>query len=191
MNKAAGNSPEVTQMLQAWSDGNQDILDELMPVVYEELRRQASRYLRRERLNHTLQTTALIHEAYLKLINQKNVKWQNRSHFFAIAAQAMRRILVDYARERKREKRGGNAENLPIEEAEFVVSEEKSVDLVALDEALTRLAGFDERQARIVELRYFSGLDIDETAEVLGVSNATVRRDWNMAKAWLYQQVAR
>lgn len=189
MKEPAENALDVTQLLKEWSDGNQDILDDLMPLVYEELRRQAARYLRKERAGHTLQTTALIHEAYLKLIDQKNVRWQNRAHFFAIAAQAMRRILVDYARERKREKRGGANENLPIEEAAFAVSPEKSVDLVALDEALTRLAKFDERQARIVELKYFSGLSIDETAEVLGVSNATVRNDWTMAKAWLRLEI--
>jgi RNA polymerase sigma factor (TIGR02999 family) len=160
-----------------------------MPLIYDELRRQASRYLRKERSNHTLQTTALINEAYLKLIDQREVEWQNRNHFFAIAAQAMRRILVDYARERKRDKRGGAAENLPLEEAAFAVSPEKSVDLVALDEALNRLAKLDERQARVVELRYFSGLSIDETAEILGVSNVTVRRDWDFAKAWLHSQL--
>ena len=182
-------SPDVTQMLKEWSEGKQEILDELMPLVYEELRRQASRYLRRERSDHTLQTTALIHEAYLKLIDQKAVEWQNRAHFFGIAAQAMRRILLDYARERHREKRGGAAENLPIEAAEFVASGEKSIDLIALDEALTRLAKLDARQARIVELKYFSGLDNDETAAVLDVSNATVRRDWNFAKAWLRQEI--
>jgi len=191
MKDAGGNPLDVTQMLKDWSDGNQNIFDKLMPLVYEELRRQASRYLRKERSNHTLQTTALIHEAYLKLIDQKNVEWQNRAHFFAIAAQAMRRILVDYARERHRAKRGGAAENLPIEEAAFVVSKGKSIDLVALDEALTRLAKFDERQARVVELKFFSGLDIDETAAVLGVSNVTVRRDWNMAKAWLHQEITK
>lgn len=174
----------ITQLLQQWSGGNHAVLDELMPIVYDELRRQASRYLRRERINHTLQTTALIHEAYLKLLGQE-VDWQNRSHFFGIAAQAMRRILVDHARQRHREKRGGNAENLPLDEAMFVVSDEKKVDLVALDDALDRLARLDARQARIVELRFFSGLTNDETAEVLGVSNATVRNDWTMAKAWL------
>ncbi|HEX8249707.1 MAG TPA: sigma-70 family RNA polymerase sigma factor [Pyrinomonadaceae bacterium] len=191
MEEPIRNSLQITQLLKKWSEGNQEVLDKLMPLVYEELRRQASRYLRRERSNHTLQTTALIHEAYLKLIDQNQVEWQNRTHFFAIAAQAMRRILVDYARERNREKRGGAAENLPIEEAAFVVSEEKNVDLVALDEALNRLAEFDERQARVVELRYFSGLSIDETADILGVSNVTVRRDWNMAKAWLHQQISK
>jgi RNA polymerase sigma-70 factor, ECF subfamily len=176
-------------MLKDWSDGDQAVLDELMPLVYDELRRIAARAMRKERDAHTLQTTALIHEAYLKLIGQRDAKWQNRSHFFAIAAQAMRRILVDHARERHREKRGGNAENLPIEEAAFVASKEKSVDLIALDEALTRLAKIDERQVRVVELRYFSGLDIDETAEALGISNATVRRDWNVAKAWLKEEI--
>jgi RNA polymerase sigma factor (TIGR02999 family) len=191
MEEPVRNSLQITHLLKKWSEGNQEVLDKLMPLVYDELRRQASRYLRRERANHTLQTTALIHEAYLKLIDQNQVEWQNRTHFFAIAAQAMRRILVDYARERNREKRGGAAENLPLEEAAFVVSEGKNVDLVALDEALTRLAEFDERQARVVELRYFSGLSIDETADVLGISNVTVRRDWNMAKAWLHQQITK
>ncbi|HEY0051420.1 MAG TPA: sigma-70 family RNA polymerase sigma factor [Pyrinomonadaceae bacterium] len=191
MEEPVRNSLQITQMLKKWSEGNQEVLDKLMPLVYEELRRQASRYLRRERANHTLQTTALIHEAYLKLIDQNQVEWQNRTHFFAIASQAMRRILVDYARERNRDKRGGAAENLPIEEAAFVVSPGKNIDLVALDEALNRLAEFDERQARVVELRYFSGLSIDETADVLGISNVTVRRDWNMAKAWLHQQISK
>lgn len=182
------DSQNITQLLKDWSEGDQEVLDELMPLVYEELRRQASGYLRRERPNHTLQTTALIHEAYLKLIGQE-VSWQNRAHFFAIAAQAMRRILVDHAKTRHREKRGGAAENLALEEAAFVGVSEKSVDLVNLDEALNRLAKLDQRQARIVELRYFSGLSIDETAEVIGVSNATVRNDWNMAKAWLKQEI--
>jgi RNA polymerase sigma factor (TIGR02999 family) len=191
MDNPAENTRHITEMLKQWGEGNQNALDTLMPLVYEELRRQAARYLRKERQGHTLQTTALIHEAYLKLIDQRNVDWQNRSHFFAIASQAMRRILVDHARERHREKRGGAAENLPIEEAAFVASGEKSVDLVALDEALTRLAEFDERQARVVELRYFSGLSIDETADILGVSNVTVRRDWNLAKAWLHQQISK
>ena len=189
MNESTENAPDVTEMLKEWSDGNTRVLDNLMPLVYEELRRQASRFLRKERAGHTLQTTALIHEAYLKLIDQKNVEWQNRAHFFAIASTAMRRILVDYARERHREKRGGAGGNLPLDEALQISSKEKPVDLVALDEALTRLAGFDPRQARIVELRYFSGLDTDETAAVLGVSNATVRRDWSFAKAWLRQEI--
>ncbi|MDQ3747741.1 MAG: sigma-70 family RNA polymerase sigma factor [Acidobacteriota bacterium] len=185
------NSQQITRLLNQWSNGDAEVIDDLMPLVYVELRRQASGYLRRERSNHTLQPTALINEAYLKLIDQRDVKWQNRAHFFAIAAQAMRRILVDYARERHREKRGGAAENLPLDEALTIVSQEKSVDLVALDEALNKLAKFDERQAKVVELRYFSGLSIDETAEVLNVSNVTIRRDWNMAKAWLHQEITK
>ncbi len=178
-------------MLQEWSGGKQEALDALLPLVYAELRRQASRYLRRERPDHTLQTTALIHEAYMKLVDQREVNWQNRTHFFGIAARMMRRILVDYARERHRAKRGGIAEDLPLEAAALVVSEERSIDLVALDEALTRLAEFDERQARIVELRYFSGLTIEETAEVLRVSPATVKSDWNVAKAWLRHEITK
>jgi RNA polymerase sigma-70 factor, ECF subfamily len=185
------DSQQITQLLKDWSEGNPEGLDELMPLVYDELHRQASRYLRKERSNHTLQTTALINEAYLKLINQRDVEWQNRAHFFAIAAQAMRRILVDYARERHREKRGGAAENLPLEEALQISVNEKSIDLIALDEALNRLAKMDKRQARVVELRYFSGLSIDETAEVLGIANSTVRLDWNLAKAWLKQEIAK
>ncbi len=189
MEQSLKKSPEITRMLQEWSGGNHDALDALLPLVYTELHRQASRYLRRERAGHTLQTTALIHEAYVKLIDQRTVDWQNRAHFFGIAAQAMRRILVDYARRRHRAKRGGTGEDLPLEEAAFVVSEERSVDLVALDEALERLAVFDERQARIVELRYFSGLSIEETAEVLRISPATVKSDWNVAKAWLRHEI--
>ncbi|MBA4123817.1 MAG: sigma-70 family RNA polymerase sigma factor [Acidobacteria bacterium] len=191
MEQAVNKSKEITRMLQEWSGGKQEALDALLPLVYAELHRQASRYLRRERPDHTLQTTALIHEAYMKLVDQREVNWQNRTHFFGIAAQMMRRILVDYARQRHRAKRGGIAEDLPLEEAALVVSEERSVDLVALDEALTRLAEFDERQARIVELRYFSGLTIEETAEVLRISPATVKSDWNVAKAWLRHEITR
>ncbi|MBA4184715.1 MAG: sigma-70 family RNA polymerase sigma factor [Acidobacteria bacterium] len=191
MEQAVNKSKEITRMLQEWSGGKQEALDALLPLVYAELHRQASRYLRRERPDHTLQTTALIHEAYMKLVDQREVNWQNRTHFFGIAAQMMRRILVDYARQRHRAKRGGIAEDLPLEEAALVVSEERSVDLVALDEALTRLAKFDERQARIVELRYFSGLTIEETAEVLRISPATVKSDWNVAKAWLRHEITR
>ena len=183
-------SNEITGMLQDWSQGKTEALDALMPIVYDELRRQASRYLRRERVGHTLQTTALIHEAYLKLIDQHDVNWQNRAHFFAIAAQAMRRILVDYAKTRNREKRGGIGEKVTLDDG-MVVSGEKSVDLVALDECLSRLARFDERQARIVELRYFGGLTIEETAEALHVSPATVKSDWRSAKAWLYQEITK
>jgi len=191
MEQSLKKSKEITRMLQEWSGGKQEALDALLPLVYEELHRQASRYLHRERAGHTLQTTALIHEAYLKLIDQRTVNWQNRAHFFGVAAQAMRRILVDYARGKHREKRGGIGENLPLEEAGLVVSEERNIDLIALDEALTRLAGFDGRQARIVELRYFSGLSIEETAEVLRISPATVKSDWNVAKAWLRHEITR
>ncbi len=178
-------------MLRRWSAGKPEALDSLLPLVYDELHRQAARFLRRERAGHTLQTTALIHEAYLKLIDQRAVNWQNRAHFFGIAAQAMRRILVDYAKARHREKRGGIGENLPLEALTLAVSGEKSIDLEVLDEALTRLARMDERQARIVELRYFSGLSIEETAEVLHLSPATVKSDWRTAKAWLYQEITR
>jgi RNA polymerase sigma factor (TIGR02999 family) len=178
-------------MLRAWSDGSRAALEELMPLIYDELRRQARRFLRRESPNHTLQTTALIHEAYLKLIDQREVTWENRAHFFAIAAQAMRRILVDHARAKHRDKRGGDFVKLPLEEAALAVSNEKNLDLVALDEALTRLAEMDERQAQIVELRYFSGLTLEEAAEVLKISRSTVADEWAMAKAWLYRELTR
>jgi RNA polymerase sigma factor (TIGR02999 family) len=183
------DSQNITRMLKDWSGGNREALDKLLPFVYNELHRQAARYLRRERADHTLQTTALINEAYLKLIDQSEVEWQNRAHFFAVAAQAMRRILVDYARMRKREKRGGDDVKFQLDEAIEAPAKAKSIDLVALDEALNRLAEFDERQARVVELRYFSGMTEEETAEVLNISPATVRRDWNMAKAWLFHQL--
>ena len=176
-------------MLREWSGGKYEVLDDLLPVVYDELHRQAARFLRKERPGHTLQTTALIHEAYLKLIDQRNVNWESRTHFFAIAAQAMRRILVDYARAAHRGKRGGNDIKLPLDEAMTVASDEKSVDLIALDEALDRLAKQDERQARVVELRYFSGLSLEETAEALHISRATVASDWSMAKVWLYREI--
>lgn len=182
---------QITQLLRDWSEGNQAALDELMPLVYDELRRQASRYLRKERQGHTLQTTALIHEAYLKLAGQNEIEWQNRSHFFAIASTAMRRILVDHARTRHREKRGGRAEDIPLDDALMIGAQQRNVDLVALDEALVRLERLDRRQAKVVELRFFSGLTNEETADVLGVSNATVRNDWAMAKAWLHGQIAR
>ena len=185
------NPHDVTQLLLKWSQGDQGAIDELLPMVYRELHKIAHRYLNKERGEHTLQTTALVHEAYIKLIDQTRVQWQNRAHFFGIAAQAMRRILVDYARTRKREKRGGDDVKLQLDEAAGVSTGEKSIDLVALDEALTRLSKFDERQAKVVELRYFSGMTEEETAEVLSISPATVRRDWNMAKAWLHSQLTK
>ena len=181
----------ITELLRAWSDGEREGMDALVPLVYDELKRQARRYLRRERAGHTLQTTALVNEAYLRLIDQRNVKWQNRAHFFGIAAQMMRRILVDYAKNRNSLKRGGAAENLPLDEAFTVATDERDLDLLALDEALNRLAEMDELQARIVELRYFSGLSIAETAEVVGLSTTTVKLNWNMAKAWLHHELTR
>lgn len=189
MNKRESKAPEITQMLRELSDGKLEAWDNLLPLVYDELHRQAARFLRKERQGHTLQTTALINEAYLKLIDQRSVNWESRTHFYAIAAQAMRRILVDYARATHREKRGGDDLKLPLEEALMVAAEEKSVDLIALDEALNKLAEQDERQARVVELRYFSGLSLEETAEALHVSRATVAGDWNMAKVWLFREL--
>ena len=190
MNRA--ESKDITEILHRCSGGNQEAFDELMPLVYEELHRQAARYLSRERKNHTLQTTALINEAYLKLIDQKDVNWESRTHFFAIAAQAMRRILVDYAKTRNREKRGGAEENLPLEEAlQVQAKEEKSIDLIALDEALIKLTEIDEQQAHVVELRYFADLSLEATAEALHISRATAAREWNVARAWLHRELTR
>jgi RNA polymerase sigma factor (TIGR02999 family) len=181
---------EVTRLLVAWSNGDQAALDELLPLVYQELHRLAARQLGRERGDHTLQTTALVHEAYLRLIDQKEIQWQNRAHFFAIAATQMRRILVDHARARQYQKRGGGAERVPLDEA-LEVSVERAAEVVALDEALTALAEFDERKSKLVELRFFGGLSIEETAEVLGVSPGTVMRDWTLAKTWLQCEISR
>ena len=181
----------ITRMLQEWSDGKREVLEELMPLVYDELHRQAARFLSRERKDHTLQTTALIHETYLKLIDQRQVSLESRTHFFAIAANLMRQILVDYARKRHRRKRGGDAVKLPLEETMLAAGKEKSIDLMALDEALTRLEKIDRRQAQIVELRYFSGLSLEETAEALKVSRTTVAHNWAMAKAWLHRELTR
>jgi RNA polymerase sigma factor (TIGR02999 family) len=178
-------------MLREWSDGKQEALDNLLPFVYDELHRQAARFLRKERPGHTLQTTALINEAYLKLIDRRDVNWESRTHFFAVAAQAMRRILVDYAKAKHREKRGGDNIKLSLEEATLVAEKEKGVDLIALDEALNKLTERDEQQARVVELRYFSGLSLEETAEALHVSRATVARDWEAARAWLHRELTK
>lgn len=185
----AQTSQNVTQLLIGWSNGDREALDALLPVVYEELRKQAANYLRRERVGHTLQTTALIHEAYLKLVDQKNVHWQNRAHFFGIAAQLMRRILVDHARTKKRAKRGGSNIRVSFNEAN-VLAPSQNLDIVALDEALERLSQIDEQQSRIVELRFFSGLTVEETAAILAISPATVKRDWSMAKAWLHREIS-
>ncbi len=175
---------DVTQLLVAWGNGDQSARDQLMPLVYDELHRLAHQYMNRERPGHTLQTSALVNEAFLRLVDQRDVHWQNRAHFLGIAAQMMRRILVDYARNRQYAKRGGNARQVSLDEA-VIVSNERSADVVALDEALKSLAEFDLRKSQIVELRFFGGLSIDETAEVLTVSPGTVMRDWTLAKAWL------
>jgi len=178
-------------MLNDWSNGNREALERLMPIVYGELHKKAARYLRRERGSHTLQTTALIHEAYLKLIDQRNVNWKNRTHFFAIAANLMRRVLVDHARSKHAKKRGGGAFIIPMNEDAIIVDDQKSLDFIALDEALKRLEGIDERQVRVVELRYFSGLTLEETAEALKISRTTVADDWKMAKAWIHREMTR
>lgn len=187
-----GTPHDITAMLREWKGGNRDALEELMPLVYDELHKQAARYLRRERVDHTLQTTALIHEAFLKLVGQRDADWESRNHFFAIAAQAMRRILIDHARAKHQEKRGGPELTLALEDVEIPSGEtEQNVDLLALDEALRRLSRIDEQQVRIVELRYFGGLSLEETAAALGVSRATVVRDWSVAKTWLRRELTR
>ncbi len=178
----------VTQLLKDWSNGNQAAHDELMPLVYEELHRLARRYMSRERRGHTLQTSALVNEAYLRLVDQREVTWQSRAHFFGIAAQLMRRILVDHARSRQYSKRGGGARQVSLDEG-AIVSPERAAVVVALDDALTSLAVIDSRKSQIVELRFFGGLSIEETAEVLAVSPGTIMRDWTLAKAWLRKEI--
>ncbi len=181
---------DVTQLLIAWSDGDQAARERLMSVVYEELHRLARRYMRNESPGHTLQTSALVHEAFIRLVDQRNVHWQNRAHFFGIAAQMMRRILVDYARSRNFAKRGGGAVRLSLEEG-LIVSDERSEEVVAVHEALEELAKIDPRQAQIVELKFFGGLSNDEAAAMLTVSPGTVARDWTMAKAWLRREISK
>jgi RNA polymerase sigma factor (TIGR02999 family) len=181
-------SQDITELLIDWSAGDPAALENLMPLVERELHRLAHNYMRREPAGHTLQTTALINETFLRLVDQTRVRWQNRAHFFGIAAKIMRRILLNYARDRKRAKRGGRALQVSFSEVD-AVSVERSMELIALDDALLRLAAVDERKSRVVELRYFGGLSVEETAEVLGVSAVTVMRDWNMAKAWLAREV--
>lgn len=179
----------ISQLLNRWSNGDKTALDKLMPMVYSELRRLANNYLRRERQGHTLQPTALVNEAYLKLIDQKSARWQNRAQFYGIAAQLMRRILVDHARQHKAEKRGGpEQQRLSITSAGQLAGK-TDLDLLPLHEALEELATIDPQQARIVELKFFGGLSIEETAEVLGVGHATVERDWKMARAWLRRKL--
>jgi RNA polymerase sigma factor (TIGR02999 family) len=181
-------SHDVTALLLAWNNGNAGALDDLMPVVYDELRRLARRYMRLESPGHTLQTTALVNEAYIRLVDQKRVTWQNRAHFFGIAAQLIRRLLVDHARARHRLKRGGAA--LKVEWSEQISSPvSRQMDLVALDDALNRLANLEPQKSRIVELRFFGGLSIEETAEALNISPATVKRDWSFARAWLHREM--
>jgi RNA polymerase sigma factor (TIGR02999 family) len=182
--RPVSSSHQVTQLLSDWSRGDPKAREELMPLVYGELRRLAQSYLRRERSDHTLQATALVHEAYLRLVEQNDVQWNNRGHFFAITAQAMRRILVDHARGHQAAKRGGEGEKIPIEDA-FALSNDRPDAFLALDECLRRLAEVDPRQEQIVELRVFAGMSVDEIAGVLKISTATVKRDWTMAKAWL------
>jgi len=189
MSRLQTPSHEVTQLLLEWSNGDQQALEKLLPLVYRELRRLAHQHLNRERPGHTLQTTDLVHEAYLKLVNQKGAHWQNRAQFFGIAAQLMRRILVDRARHNKRAKRGGGVAAVSIDQ-ETLVAPKSEVDLVALDEALKTLAKADQRKARIVELRFFGGLSVEETADFLKVSPITVMRDWKMAKAWLHKALS-
>jgi len=179
---------QVTQLLVDWRNGDQAAFDQLMPLVYDELRKIAKRYMGRERDGHTLQTTALVNEAYLRLIDQQHVTWQNRAHFFAISAQIMRHLLVDHARARQYAKRGGGAVQVSLAE-DAASTPEQSIDLLALDQALTRLAKFDERKSKIVELRFFGGLSAEETAEALGVSEITIKREWLKAKAWLYREL--
>jgi RNA polymerase sigma factor (TIGR02999 family) len=182
-------SPQVTQLLLAWRQGEQSALDKLIPLVHGELRRIARRYTMGERKGHTLQTSALLNEAYLRLIDTQKVNWQSRVHFFAIAAQLMRRVLVDHARARGYQKRGGGAFKVTLDEA-MVGTQEKGAELVALDDALQALTEFDPRKGRVVELRFFGGLSVKETAEVLNVSEDTVLRDWRLAKSWLQREMA-
>ena len=183
------SSEGITQLLVDWGNGDQAALEKLMPLVYSELRRLASNYLRRERGEHTLQPTALVNEAYLKLIDQRNAKWQNRAHFFGISAQLMRRILVDHARQHQAVKRGGSGQQRVSITTVEKLAKEPEVDLLSLNEALDELARMDPQQGRIVELKFFGGLQIDEIAEVLGIGHATVERDWKLARAWLRRQL--
>ena len=186
---ATPSHKDVTDLLIDWSKGDQEALNKLMPLVYDELHRLASRYLRHERPGHTLQTTALVHEAYLKLVDERNANWQNRVHFFAAAAQVMRHVLVDYARSRRASKRGGDYCRLSLDEAR-ISSEERDADLLALNEALNNLAAIDPQQSRVVELRVFGGLTVEETAEALGISPRTVKREWTYARATLFRELS-
>lgn len=182
------NEQDVTQMLRAMSEGEASAPERLLPIVYDELRRLAHGYMKNERSDHTLQATALVHEAYIQLVDWKNVSWQNRAHFFAAAAQMMRKILVDHARERNALKRGGGARTIALDDA-VSFPDQSNVDLMSLDAALSELESFDPQQAKIVEMRFFGGLTIEETAHAIGVSDSTVKREWQIAKAWLYNRM--
>ena len=185
---SATRSKEVSQLLAAWSDGDRAALDELTPLVYEELHRLAHKHMSRERQGHTLQTSALVNEAYMRLVDYERMQWKDRAHFFAVSSQAMRRILVEHAR-RHNLKRGGNIQHVSLDEA-AVIGGDEDVDLVALDRALTGLARMDPRKAQIVEMRFFGGLSVEDTAEVLKISPITVKRDWRAARAWLHHELA-
>jgi RNA polymerase sigma-70 factor, ECF subfamily len=192
MRNNSSHTNEISELLRDWNKNpSDDSAEALFKIVYDELRRQAHRYLQKEREGHTLQTTALVNEAYLKLVKQESVKWESRTHFFGIAATLMRRILIDYAKSKHRVRRGGSSEDLPFENALTVSFSDTNFDLLELDEVLNRLAEKDPHLAKVVELRFFSGLDVPETAEVLSVSESTVKRDWAMAKAWLHRELTR
>lgn len=187
---SSASTHEVTVLLRAWSQGDQTSLEKLTPLVYEELRRLAQKYMKSERADHTLQATALVHEAYLRLIDNSQQQWQNRAHFFAVAARLMRHILVDFARARRSVKRGGGVQRITLDEALFAAPDQET-DLVALDDALNNLAAVDGRKSRVVELRFFGGLSVQETAEVLKVSEDTIMRDWRLAKLWLLREIVK
>ena len=179
----------VTELLLEFSKGNRDVVNDIFPLIYGELKKIANNYLRNERVSHTLQPTALVHEAYLKLVDHTRIDWQNRAHFLGMAATMMRQILIDHARRHRAGKRGGEHENLSLDESIVIVAGEKSMDLIALDDALNELAKFDEFKSRLVELRYFGGLSVEETAEVLNVSEITIKRHWRITKAWLAETI--
>jgi len=188
VNLPTGDPEQVSELLADWNAGDREALDRLVPLIYDELKKQARRHLRRERANHTLETSAIVHEAYIKLAEQRDVVWENRAHFFWLASELMRRVLVDYARGRNRKKRGGGAEVITLD-AGLAAAAAAGIDMLDLDEALKKLELKDRQQAKVVELRYFAGLNVDETAEALGVSVATVKRDWATAKAWLNREL--
>lgn len=189
MNEIPENSRQITLLLHKWQEGDKDAFDKVMQYVYDDLKRRASAYMKNERPEHSLQTTGLVHEAFIKLVDKEEIEYDDRNHFFAIASKVMRRILVDYARRRNRDKRGGSDETLPLDEAIYLTSRNSQVDLVALDEALNKLALFDEREAKIVELKFFGDMTLEEIAEILSVSKVTVKRDWSIAKTWLRQEL--